>query len=122
MGFRPHPKGAEADPNNLFDAAWSTSDISGRIVNHRNMRWIYQWNGPQLINQRYLVAEDEVDKPAEFLRTIVLPPDPVPTMNARIENYTYDESSVRATQDGSQRITQAGDLRIVMIPDDLDGT
>lgn len=116
MGFRPHPKHAEVDPDNLGDAAWSTSDFNGFIYNHREMVWARQWAGPNLINLRYLVGPDEYDEPAEFLRTIILPPDPVPTLNARIEPYADDENSYRATLDGDIRELQTdGDIRIVQI-------
>lgn len=122
MGFRPHPKGASVDPDDLYDAAWSTCDISGMVVNHRDMVWIWQWSGPQLINQRYLVRQEDQDQPAEFLRTIILPPDPVPTFNARIENYADDENSYRSTTEDGIRATQDDGLRIVQIAaDDSEG-
>lgn len=122
MGFRPHPKNASVDPDDLYDAAWSTSDFNGQIYNHRDMVWQYQYAGPNLINLRYLVGADEADVPAEFLRTIILPPDPVPTFNARIENYADDENSYRSTTEDGIRATQNDDLRIVQIAaDDSEG-
>lgn len=112
MSWRPHPRRAEVDPDNLRDAAWSTDDRSGFILNHRDMRWQYQWAGPQLINLQLLVAPDMYDKPQEQLRTIVIPPDPNPLFNARPEPYTIDETDWRTTSDGSIRDTQDGKLRV----------
>lgn len=122
MGFRPHPKSASVDPDDLYDAAWSTSDSSGFLFNHRDLLFQFQWAGPQLVNLGYLVGPEEYDVPAEFLRTIVLPPDPIPTKNARIENYADDENSYRSTTEDEIRATQNDDLRIVQIAaDDSEG-
>lgn len=111
MSNRPHPRSADVDPDNL--SAWSTSDRNGFITNHRKMRWQWDWNGPQLINKRILVDQDELDIPQEQLRSIVIPPDPNPLMNARPEPYTIDETDFRTTSGGDIRETQDGSLRVV---------
>lgn len=100
------------DPSNMRGLAWSTSDRNGFITNHKNMRWQYQWAGPQLINTRILVDENELDIPQQQLRSIMIPPDPDPLFNARPEPYTIDETDWRVTQDGDIRETQDGDLRV----------
>lgn len=102
--MRPHPKRTQTDPTN--PSAWATDDRSGFLGNHRNLRWQYEWAGTQLINTRVLVYEDMLDVPQPQLKTVILPPDPVPVMNARPENYAIDEQpvSVRYTTDGSIRV------------------
>lgn len=65
------------------------SDFSGFMYYLDEMVWVYQWNGNALVNQRMLVGPDEVDKPAEFLRQIILGPEPAPLPNARPTHYTY---------------------------------
>ena len=50
-----------------------------------------------------LVYPDEYDTPNRQLGTIILPPDPVPLMNARPEAYYIDERTFRVTQSGQQR-------------------
>lgn len=112
MSWRPHPKWADVDPDNLRGLAWSTSDRSGFVTNHKKMRWQYQWAGPQLINTRILVDASELDVPQEQLRSIVIPADPDPLFNARPEPYTIDETDWRVTQDEEIRETQDGDLRV----------
>lgn len=69
------------------------------------MCWQYDWAGSQLINKRILVYPDMLDEPQRQLGTIVLPPDPMPIMNARPENYLIDEQpvSTRYTIDGRIR-------------------
>lgn len=43
-------------------------------------------------NLRLLVCDTCYDTPQEQLRAIVLPPDPTPVINARVENFLTDES------------------------------
>jgi hypothetical protein len=57
----------------------------------KDLRWQYDWRGNSLQNIRLLVCNKCLDKPQEQLRTIRLPPDPLPVANARVEPYTADE-------------------------------
>lgn len=110
MAYRPHPKRARTDPS--WPEAWGTSDRSGFIGNLRNMQWQYQWQGTELVNQRLLVYPDELDTPQRQLGALILPPDPPPVLNARVEQYTIDEQTFRVTQDGQQRYLMDGTARI----------
>mgnify|MGYP001195876384 CR=1 FL=1 len=110
MGWRPHPKHADTDPD--APRAWATDDRSGFQINQYKMSWQYQWAGNQLINLRILVGPDNLDKPQEQLRTLILPPDPPPIYNARPEPYVMDETDWRTTQDDDYRITQNDELRV----------
>lgn len=87
--MRPHPRRARTNPNS--PRAWGTSDRNGMISNHQNLVWQWDWAGRTMINKRVLVSPDELDKPQRQLGTIVLPPDPVPILNARVEPYAIDE-------------------------------
>jgi len=102
--WRPKPKRARVDPSR--PQGWAVDDRTGFIVNHVDLQWQHEWSGFQLINQRILTVEPYLDKPQEQLRSIVLPMDPPPIMNARIENYTVDELP-------SYRITMNGRLRVL---------
>lgn len=104
MAYRPH---ARASVNPSSPRAWATCDRCGMNYNLERLGWQYQWSGPQLRNTRFLVCPSCMDKPAEFLKTIILPPDPVPVANPRPENYSYDFDNVMSTQDGSAFITEA---------------
>jgi hypothetical protein len=61
----------------------------------------------QLQNIKVLVCTVTcLDKPQEQFRTIILPPDPMPVLNARPEPYLIDEQP-------SNRVTTGG-LRVAM--------
>ena len=122
--MRPHPKRARTDASS--PRAWATSDRSSFIGNHENLLWQKEWAGTGLINKRLLVYADEYDTPNRQLGTIVLPPDPLPVMNARPENYAIDEQpvSTRYTLDGRVRVTKYAPYpqeRIVSVQGNLPG-
>lgn len=102
--MRPHPRRAETDPSS--PRAWATCDRCGFITNHYKLSWQFDWAGTQLINKRILVCESCLDDPQRQLGTILLPPDPMPIMNARPERYAIDEEpvSTRYTMDGRVRV------------------
>jgi hypothetical protein len=60
--------------------------------NLRDFVWDKQWAGPEIINRRFLLHPHCYTVPHELLRTIILPPDPEPVLNARIEGYAIDEA------------------------------
>lgn len=70
------------------------------------MRFQFEYAGTGLVNTRILVYEDMLDVPQPQFKTVILPPDPIPVMNARPENYAIDEQpvSVRYTTDGRIRV------------------
>jgi hypothetical protein len=90
--MRPHPRRTITDP--YRPEAWGTSDRSGFINNHKNLVFQHEWQGQDLVNLRVLVNPDEYDTPNRQLGTLVLPPDPLPTMNARPEQYPVEEVPV----------------------------
>lgn len=67
--------------------AFGVCDRCGGWRNLNRLSFQYQWAGPQLQNTRLLVCRRCLDTPNEQLRTIVLPPDPLPVLNARPENW-----------------------------------
>lgn len=87
--MRPH---GSADISATKPRALGICDRCGRRVNHDRLRFQYQWQGPKLQNIRILVCCECYDIPQEQLRTIVLPPDPVPIMNARPEFNVSDDN------------------------------
>lgn len=104
--MRPHPRRARTNPQS--PRAWATDDRSGFVGNHDNLSWQFDWRGTQLINTRVLVYADQLDTPQRQLGTIILPPDPLPVLNARPEQYAIDEQPV------STRYTMNGRVRIIM--------
>lgn len=55
--------------------------------NLSDLTWQYQWVGNKLQNLRILVCPSCLDKPQMQLRSIVIPPDPVPVLNPRQDQH-----------------------------------
>lgn len=77
--------------------AFAVCDRCGIWHNHDQLQWQMQWAGAMLYNTRLLVCRRCLDVPQEQLRTITLPPDPVPVMNARVEPFLQDSTDYRVT-------------------------
>ncbi len=73
------------------------------------MQWQYEWAGTQLINIGALVCDDCLDIPQIQLKTLILPPDPPPVLNARVEMFSLDESGP-TQQLVCEIVTTQGDL------------
>lgn len=105
--------------------AHAICDRCGGRVNHDTLVWQYDWQGVALANQRLLVCRRCVDKAQQQKRAIVLPADPVPIGNARVEYFSDYETDLRQTSGanttdpvtglpvigGSTRITQTSEPR-----------
>lgn len=91
--MRPHGR-AHIDASN--PRALGVCDFCGFLYNLQDLRWQFEWIGPRLTNQRMLVCRTCNDKPQEQLRTIVLPPDPIPVFNARPENDVANDNPLSA--------------------------
>lgn len=106
--------------------AHAICDRCGFRYNHVNLRWQYDWRGASLMNIKLLVCNTCYDEPQEQLRAIVVPADPVPIINPRIQDFAAAESNTRVTsgQDtidpvtglpvpgGNTRITENDDTRV----------
>lgn len=82
-------------------SAFAICDRCGFLYNQRDLTWQYEWGGVQLYNKRVLVCTVGnrcYDFPQEQLRTIILPPDPLPIRNPRTPYYAYEEQTTRTTQ------------------------
>lgn len=62
-------------------------DRCGAVYSFSALKWQYDWRGTSLQNLRFLVCNRCYDKPQEQLRSIVVPPDPTPIINARVQDY-----------------------------------
>ena len=106
--------------------AHAICDRCGFRYNHVDLRWQFDWAGAALINKRMLVCNRCEDVPQQQLRAIIVPADPVPIMNARVENFVDAETNNRVTsgQDtvdpvtgipvpgGANRITEDSNNRV----------
>lgn len=77
--------------------AHAICDRCGFRFNHVDLRWQFDWRGAALQNLRLLVCERCHDQPQQQLRAIVVPADPVPIQNPRIEYFVADETNYRVT-------------------------
>lgn len=115
MAYRWHPKNAEVDPEN--PRAWATCDRCGFVYNHHKLRWQYAYMGSfQPMNTRMLVCPSCEDQLNPQDTPNILPPDPIPVLNARPEPYVLDESSWLGTPEGDTLVTQDGETFITPIP------
>lgn len=105
--------------------AFAICDRCAIWYNHVNLRWQYDWAGASLINKRILVCNTCYDTPQSQLRAIIIPADPVPIVNPRVEPYAWDEidrrqvSGYNTTSQSTGIPVQQGDTRVTTIDDDV---
>lgn len=81
---------------------WAICDRCGQLYNLSDLVWQMEWSGTHLYRTGALVCKRVcLDTPQEQLRTIILPPDPPPLLNARVPNYAFEEQTVRITNRGA---------------------
>lgn len=103
--------------------AFAICDRCALWYNHHDLRWQYDWAGASMINKRILVCETCYDQPQEQLRAIILPADPTPIVNPRIEPYAWDEvdrrqvSGFNAVSPTTGIPIQQGDTRVTSLND-----
>tara|TARA_R110000868_G_scaffold176318_4_gene413891 strand:+ start:1608 stop:2342 length:735 start_codon:yes stop_codon:yes gene_type:complete len=123
MGYASRSGRARTDPKN--PRAFSICDRCALWYNHVNLNFQYDWAGAALVNKRILVCNTCYDTPQEQLRAIVIPADPVPIVNPRVEPYAWDEidrrqvSGYNTTNSQTGIPVQQGDTRVTTIDDDV---
>lgn len=103
-------------------SALAVCDRCGFTYNLTDLQWQYQWSGVKLQNLRLLVCTTNcLDLPQPELKTIIIPPDPVPVLNPRPEQYAVTVPSFVATESstfsGSDITTESNDPVIWEIED-----
>ena len=73
-------------------SAFAICDRCGFLYNHNRLQWQFDYAGAGLINKRILVCSPCLDTPQNQLRAIVLPADPVPILNPRVQDYVAAET------------------------------
>lgn len=110
--MRPHGKYAVVNPNN--PEAFAQCDRCGFWYNRSALVWQTQWAGQHIYSTGALVCEDRCfDTPNEQLRTIILPPDPPPIINARPPNLVYEEDGPTQTTLSASVLAGATSLPVV---------
>ena len=73
--------------------AHAICDRCGFRYNHESLSFQYDWRGPTVQNTRLLVCRKCNDEHQEQLRSIVLPADPLPIINPRVEPFQDDSTN-----------------------------
>lgn len=109
MAWRPHGRArvSARDPK-----AFAVCDRCSIWTNLNRLSWQFQWSGDRLTDLKILVCNECLDVPQQQLRSIILPPDPLPVFNPRPENFDADNNDYRITQDDMTRITQDAEPRV----------
>ena len=95
MGYA--SQAGRARTNAKSPQAHAICDRCGFRYNWVNLTWQYDWRGASLQNLKVLVCEDCYDAPQEQLRAIVVPADPTPIINARVQDFAVAETNTRFT-------------------------
>jgi len=105
--------------------AFAICDRCAIWYNHVNLRWQYDWAGASLVNKRILVCNTCYDEPQQQLRAIIIPADPMPIVNPRVEPYAWDEVDRRQVS-GNNTVNpqtgipvQQGNTRVTTINTDV---
>lgn len=102
-------------------------DRCGFVFNHVDLKFQFDYAGAGLYNKRILVCDRCDDDAQPQMKAIVLPPDPVPVLNPRPQDYSLANNDYRVTsgQDvidpvtginipgSDNRITEDKDYRII---------
>jgi len=72
-------------------------DRCGAVYNFVQLKWQMDWRGASIQNIRLLVCNRCYDTPQAQLRAIVVPADPTPIMNARVQDYVTAATDYQTT-------------------------
>lgn len=86
MTYRPHGKHVRIDED--IPQALGICDYTGFVHNRTNLVRQMEWRGNALVWTGFYVGVDYADVPNEQLRPPILPPDPVPIREPRLQQPT----------------------------------
>lgn len=99
-------------------SAFGTCQRCGFLYNRRDLTWQYQWQGLQLQNIRVLVCRQTCyDTPQPQLKTIIIPPDPIPIQFPSPEFYDAEVPNFLMTESRSGLLTEDGQAILWEITD-----
>ena len=90
-------KAGRARTSSTSPQAHAICDRCGFRYNRVSLNWQYDWRGNVLMNTNSLVCNQCTDEPQQQLRAIVLPPDPTPIDQPRIQDFVAASASTRGT-------------------------
>lgn len=77
--------------------AHAICDRCGFRYNHADLNWQYDWRGATMQNIRILVCDTCMDDPQQQLRAIIVPADPVPVTQPRVQDFAQAETNYGTT-------------------------
>ena len=89
MGYASRSGRAQTSSRN--PRSFGVCDRCAIWYNRDQLNWQMDWAGASLINKRMLVCDMCMDTPQQQLRAIIIPADPVPISNPRVEQYALSE-------------------------------
>lgn len=95
MGYASQAGRAITNPNS--PRAFAVCDRCGIWYNHDRLSWQFDYRGRSLQNIRILVCDTCNDEPQPQLKPRIIPPDPLPIRDARVEQFCQDEADDRVT-------------------------
>jgi hypothetical protein len=95
MGYASRSGRARTSSSN--PQAHAICDRCGFRYNNTDLKFQFDWRGTSLQNLRILVCSTCYDTPQQQLRALTLPADPVPIMNARVQDFVAASTDYRAT-------------------------
>lgn len=90
-----------ARTNSSSPQAHAICDRCGFRYNWVDLRWQYDWRGATMQNIKILVCRECYDRPQEQLRAIVVPADPTPIVNARVQDFRAAETDYLTISNGT---------------------
>lgn len=106
MSWRPHGR-ARVNPQS--PESFGRCDRCSLWYNLNDLAFQFDYRGLKLQNLGLRVCRRCLDKPSPQLRPIILPPDPVPVMNPRPENFAAAENNYLSTESGDHMTTEDTD-------------
>jgi len=85
MGYA--SRAGRARTNAANPQAHAICDRCGFRYNFVDLIWQFEWRGATLQNIKILVCNSCLDTPQENIRAIVIPADPTPIVNARVQDF-----------------------------------
>lgn len=95
MGYASRQGRARISPS--APEAAGVCDRCGFVYQHRALNWQFDWRGATLQNTRVLVCSRCNDDQQQQLRAIVIPADPVPISNPRVQDFVAASTTRRTT-------------------------
>jgi len=95
MGYA--SQSGRAKTSSTSPQAHAICDRCGFRYNWIDLKWQFDWRGAAIQNTRILVCNDCYDTPQEQLRAIVVPADPTPIINARVQDFALAETDFQTT-------------------------